>query len=174
MAERCRLFFALWPEAAFQNRCAEWVREHLPNLTGRLLSPANLHITLVFVGDVEAERQGCVEEVAGRVRGSPFTLTLDRLGYWRRPQVIWLGARQSPPALIELVAQLRTGLKACEVVSDRRPFQAHMTVARKVKKGTGSVSMQAMQWPVEDFALVGSELRPEGACYHVLQRWPLR
>ena len=172
--ERSRLFFALWPDARLQRQCADWVRDHLSGRTGRRLPAVNLHVTLAFIGEVDATGRACVESVADDVRSDAFTLMLDRVGYWRRPQVVWLGAGHSPPALIELAKRLREGLKRCEVEVDRRPFQAHMTVIRKAVKGPGVVPAPLVQWPVAAFVLVSAELRPEGACYRILRRWPLQ
>lgn len=173
-AERCRLFFALWPDSTLQLWCADWVKQTLAQHHGRPVPAVNLHITLAFVGDVERERHAGIEAVAGGVEGSAFTLSLDRLGYWRRPQVIWLGASDTPPALEAMVKRLRKGLKGCDIEIDSRPFNAHMTVMRKVKQRPVGIVLPTVAWPVNDFVLVSSQLRPEGACYRVLKRWPLR
>src|SRR4030067_1435014 len=86
-----RLVFALVPEPALQQRLAQAAEALLPRAAGRRVRAENLHCTLVFLGAVETAQRLCLEDAASLVRAEPFTLMLDRLGYFRRPQVAWLG-----------------------------------------------------------------------------------
>src|SRR3569623_2166129 len=131
--ERRRLFFALWPDevtrAALADRSAA-----LPADSGGRIVPTNLHITLVFLGALTAEQRAAVEAAAERIVMAPFTLTLDRYGYWRGPQVIWAGSGVTPVALRTLVNRLRLGAAACGVPVDRRAYQIHSTLYRRVRR----------------------------------------
>lgn len=78
-----RLFFALWPSDEARAALAGW-RDALPRPGGRPTAARNLHLTLAFAGDVDAETRTCLEQAAARVRGEPFSLPLDRLGVFKR------------------------------------------------------------------------------------------
>ena len=109
-----RLFFALWPEEALQRQLAMAAAALLPQTAGRRVRPENLHCTLVFLGNVEAGQRLCVEAAATTLAPTPsFTLVFDRFGYFRGPQVAWLGCSYTPPVLLDLVAQLGRGCAAC-------------------------------------------------------------
>jgi hypothetical protein len=69
--------------------------------------PQNLHLTLAFLGDVSAEKQQALSQLAGRIRQPGFTLKLDDAGQWLRSRVVWLGMRQPPRGLLQLANMLR-------------------------------------------------------------------
>ena len=168
-----RLFFALWPDERTRAGLAASVGE-VRGADGRASAPEDLHITLAFLGAVSPERLDCVVCAAERVRGEPFTLEVDRVGFWPRPRILWCGPTEHPPALLGLVASLQWGLKDCGFAPERRPFQAHVTLARNARK-TGRVALQRpVRWPVSEFVLAGS--RPDDAPprYRIIGRWPLR
>ncbi|HLB85992.1 MAG TPA: 2'-5' RNA ligase family protein, partial [Steroidobacteraceae bacterium] len=87
-----RLFFALWPDATLRSNAAERVAALVPSGGGRPQRPDQLHVTLVFLGQVSEERLDNVRAVAVEVTGNPFTFALDRLEHWRKPGVLCLTA----------------------------------------------------------------------------------
>lgn len=167
-----RLFFALWPDGAVREALAGLLEGESPH-TGRRVPEQNLHMTLAFVGNVTAEQQTCMEAVAATIEAAPFTVTLDRLGYWPRPRIVWAGASVTPPALIDLVARLNRGLSGCGHEPEQRPYQAHVTLTRKAHAGLRRREVEPIVWMVEDFCLVESLTGDNGSVYRVLIRWPL-
>lgn len=189
---RQRLFFALWPAPELQRELAERGREALGNRRARRVPAANLHVTLAFLGEVDADFRACAEAAAARVTAAPFTLSLDRLGYWGRRGLLWAGPSAQPEAVERLAADLNAVLADdCGHDPDRRPFRAHVTLARKVPKMPGRMAIEPLEWPVERFVLVASELGPApepsnpgatgrvsqglrgGTGYTVVGEWPL-
>jgi len=168
-----RLFFALWPEPELQDQLARAGAALISADRGRLVQPENLHCTLVFLGNVDPDQRICVEASADQVRGRPFLLRLDRFGYFRRPQVAWIGCSALPPQLSQLVTDLGAGCNSCGFPPERRPFEAHLTIARKVRRDPGRPLMMAIDWPVDRFALVESVTSSEGVRYRPLRYWPL-
>lgn len=168
-----RLFFALWPDGAVRAALAG-VLEDEPPRTGRCVPAGNLHLTLAFVGTVTAEQRACMEIAAAAVEAAPFTLTLDRLGYWPRPRVVWAGTGVTPAALRALVARLTTGLSGCGYAPEQRPYQAHVTLVRKASAGPQRREIPPIVWTAADFCLVESVAGDGGSVYRVLARWPLR
>ena len=169
--ETQRLFFALWPDAALRSAISRFAR-HVGR-GGRPVSPENFHITLAFLGSVTASTRVCVEHAADAVRVPPFAMSLDRVGHWPRPRVVWLGATETPGPLRALVVQLNRGLEQCGLRPDSRPFQPHLTILRKVSRGPARTEVDPLQWRVELFTLVESTTFPSGAVYRVLRQWPL-
>ncbi|BAN69346.1 2'-5' RNA ligase family protein [endosymbiont of unidentified scaly snail isolate Monju] len=80
-----RLFFALWPDEALRRRLADWQQTHLPPGV-QPTHPADLHLTLHFLGQVEEGRLGALRELGDRLAGEAFALCLDHLGHWPGPR----------------------------------------------------------------------------------------
>lgn len=171
-AEGQRLFFALWPEAALQQTLYKVGRTVSPQ-GGKPMHPDNLHITLSFLGTIDADKRHCLETHADALRLPPFELVLDCAGYWPRPRVVWLGASRVPPPLLALVSELNRGLAACGLTPESRPYSPHLTVLRKAGRGPEQSAIAPLSWPVRDFVLVQSLTLPQGAQYQVVRRWPL-
>lgn len=168
-----RLFFALWPSTAQRESLRRLAAQACRGGGGRPVPADNLHLTLAFLGSVEASTRAYLEAAAAAIHLPPFTLELDQAGYWRRPRVIWLGASQTPEPLQALVRQLRAALLGCGLEPEARPFAAHLTVMRKAVRGPARTEIAPFAWPVDSFALVASQTLPQGASYQVVARWPL-
>ncbi len=138
MAETIRTFIAIELDEATQRALAS-VQAQLKRERGasavRWVAPANIHITLKFLGDVVAAQlpavQAAVTQACAQV--TPFTLTLGGLGAFpsaQRANVIWVGAQGQ----IELAAQLAQRMdEACAALGfarEERPFTAHLTLGR--------------------------------------------
>ncbi len=167
-----RLFFALWPDARTRQALRS-VQDGLGAGCGRLTHPADLHVTLVFLGNVESGRMPCIETVADGIHAGPFELHFDRLDYWRRPRILWCGPSGRPPALDALVHNLQAGLQACHIEPDQRPYAPHVTLARKARPVDVRDPGVGLHWQVRDFVLVASRSGAEPPRYEVLRRWPL-
>jgi RNA 2',3'-cyclic 3'-phosphodiesterase len=166
-----RLFFALWPGNE-ERQGLQGVLSGLPKRHGREPHPADLHLTLAFLGEVDPARRVCAERAADGVHAGPFLLVLDRVGYWPRSRILWCGATERPEPLLRLLADLNRGLLGCGFVPDRRPFAPHLTLARKAPPIEARSVEPPLSWAVDSFALVGSRL-DERPSYQVLRRWPL-
>ena len=105
-----RLFFALWPDEPLRRDAAARVAALGASGTRSAAAADQLHVTLVFLGMVAEARIDNVRAVAASLAGSAFTLMLDRLEHWRRPQVLCLTASAIPAPLATLVEQLRAAL----------------------------------------------------------------
>lgn len=169
-----RLFFALWPPDEVRAKLAE-LQGSLMSFRGRATQAAQLHLTLLFLGAVAPERRSCLEAYASSMAVPPFDLILDTLGYWPRPQIVWLGNAAIPEPLRQLVNGLREGATHCGGAVEARPFRVHLTLMRKVpprpRPPRGMVP--ALRWPVREFRLMRSQLRPGGSEYSVVRAWPL-
>jgi len=168
-----RLFLAIWPNEAARAALAD-VQKRFPSGTGRAVNSDNLHITLVFLGATHEEQRQCVEQVMARVNSPEFSFTLDQLGYWRKPQVLWAGSSVTSSPLLMLAESVRDAAAQCGFRIEELPFQAHLTLFRKVRKPLRNApAMMPIPWAVNSFTLVESITAESGVFYKVLRTWPL-
>ena len=135
--------------------------------------PDNLHLTLAFIGSQKAEVQACLEQQAEAIDLPLFTLTFDQLGFFAKPQVVWLGDKNPPQSLLQLAQALKQAQLRCGLEPETRPFQTHLTLLRKVRHPPAPFQPEPISWPVKEFVLVASETLPEGAQYRILRRFSL-
>ncbi|MBE0626564.1 MAG: RNA 2',3'-cyclic phosphodiesterase [Burkholderiales bacterium] len=165
-----RLFFALWPPKDLQAGLAAWARQAAGS--GRAMRSENIHLTLAFLGAVDAALVPDLTALAAGVRFAAFRLRLDRVGYWKHKRIVWCGAAQDPEALGALVGSLRGRLCAAGMRYDPRPFVSHVTLVREASGISAAPPWIPLLWEAGDFALVRSA-RVEGRLsYQPLQRFP--
>ncbi len=139
----------------------------------------NIHLTLKFLGDVEALKIGEIAEaIAKTVKGyTPISLKTKGIGVFpgiKRPRVLWVGLTGQLEALVRLQKTLDENLKLLGFPGEKRPFKGHLTMGRikeriDVKK-FGDVRMAFRRFESETFTagrliLYKSELKPSGAVY---------
>ncbi len=173
-ADKHRVFFALWPDDEVARKFDEAGRLAHQSLGGRRMRRETLHLTLAFIGDVSTERLAELRDIAGAMRLPAFDLLFDRRHFLARRKIFWAAASVVSPRLRELAAVLNEQLKAADFRTEDRPFAAHVTLLRHARCDRESPEVDLrIEWPVRDFVLVESELKPEGASYRILQRWQL-
>lgn len=172
-----RLFFALWPDPAQQAALAEATRGVVERSGGQAVPPDNLHITLVFVGSVPESEIDRIESIATNVAKDvgtePALVALDTLEHWKKPRIVCLTTQQPANAQATRIAEvLGERLTAAGFAPDRKPFRPHVTLARKVSRG----SMQTLppwRWSFGEFALIESHNGPAGSVYRCRARFTL-
>ena len=174
VAEPVRLFFALWPEAGLQQTFYEAGLKLYQRCGGRPTRRENIHLTLAFLGEVDADRMQCVMDVADQITLPTFDMLFTCLGWWRQNQVAWAATDETPRPLIDLVKQLQLGLIAAGFKFDERRYQAHVTLLRKANCPSGLIESPPIIWQAKDFVLVRSTLHMDGPHYAIVQRWPLQ
>lgn len=168
-----RLFFALWPTPALQQQLYALARPLLEQAQGaRRTQAENLHLTLAFLGSVDAKGRACLEQRAEEIRVPSFELVFEQLGFFRGG-TWWVGTERVPSPLRTLVNALKAAQAACGLSPENREYQAHVTLARDLRRRPPPLSFDPIVWPVRQFALVRSQTAPDGARYEVLRRWPL-
>lgn len=173
MAETRRLFFALALPDEIQSQIISWRATHFPLSAGKPVAQANLHLTLAFLGDISAEKQRALSQLAGRIRQSAFNLCLNDAGQWLRSGVIWLGPRQAPRGLLQLADMLRAQAARSGCYQTPLPFHPHITLYRQA---TQAVALPApdFSWSFRptEFALYSSNFKQGRTRYQVLEKWP--
>lgn len=172
--EPVRLFFALWPDASLQQAFYQSGLKLYQRCGGHRTRRENIHLTLAFLGPVEAGRMQSIIAVADQIKLPAFDLRFTRLGWWRQNQVAWAAMDDMPRPLLDLVKQLQLGLSAVGFRFDERKYLPHITLLRKANCPSGVIETQPIAWPAKSFVLVRSILRENGAHYTIVQRWPLQ
>ncbi|HVY82186.1 MAG TPA: RNA 2',3'-cyclic phosphodiesterase [Steroidobacteraceae bacterium] len=165
---RHRLFFALWPSDTMQLALANAARAVLAACDGTSVPTQNLHLTLAFLGDVPASRVTELIDIGARVaaaRGEPIAITLDRIDYWRKPQLLCATATHSALGAAALAADLKSALTERGFAPDLKPFRVHATLARKVRRVTRDRAMAPVRWSFGAFRLIESRTTAQGSLY---------
>jgi 2'-5' RNA ligase len=128
----------------------------------------NLHITLAFLGQVDAGQFDAIVAAARSVRPRQFMLRLDEAGYWTHNHIAWLGAPQAPEELSAMVAELRAVLVQSGIRFDPKPFVPHVTMVRNARPPKEDwPTLNPVEWPVNGFVLVSSDRDESGPYYRI-------
>lgn len=187
---KTRTFVAIEASEALRRRAAGLVgrlRPLLPN--ARWVADENLHLTLMFLGDLgDAE----IAEVCRRTdwvarANAPFTLRVAGVGAFpdaRRPRAVWMGAGEGAEAVCRLQADLDDALADLAARGENRGFVPHWTLARLPRNAGGAsphlaevlsglADHDAGELRIEQLVVYASELRPGGPEYYPLATCPL-
>ena len=170
-SERARVFFAAWPTPEVQRSLGDVARQ-ADECGGRAVPAHNIHLTLVFIGDVPRPRVAELEALGSTIVAPRFDLVVDRLEYWRHNRILWAGVEEYPPALRALVERLQEPAAAGGFRIERRPYVPHITLRRDARRAPASARIH-VAWPVTEFALMESAQRERGRGYEGLRKWPL-
>jgi RNA 2',3'-cyclic 3'-phosphodiesterase len=172
-APSLRLFFALWPDVAVRVALDALARRIVVETGGRAVAADNLHLTLAFLGERPAAMVPELCEGVSTIAVSPFRLSLDDVGCWRKAGIAWLAAREPGAQMLELREHIVRALAALHIVIEERRFVAHVTLARRIESIVARQLTPPIDWQVGSFALVASRLDPRGVHYEALHSWPL-
>jgi 2'-5' RNA ligase len=97
----------------------------------RWLQPEDYHITLRFVGDVDARTAHDIAETLGEIRRPRAQARFDSLSWFGggKPRAI-VAKIKADPALIELQAEQERRLRRIGLEPETRKFIPHVTLAR--------------------------------------------
>lgn len=169
-----RLFFALEPDPDCKRAIDAW-RNRVLSADGRPVAAANFHVTLAFLGDVDAGRLERLCDAADALTPQAGELLLDRVGWWPRAGIYWLGTSAAPPALATLAGELARCGQRVGAPRDRRAFVPHVTLYRECRAPPPApATPPALRLPFDGFVLFRSERRRGGVRYEPVADWPAR
>jgi 2'-5' RNA ligase len=174
-----RAFIAVPIPQELRQRLAEAGVAALGDRNGvRVVRPEAMHVTLVFLGEVEetdlAAVRAAMEEAVTGV--GAFTASLGAAGQFppkRRPKVFYVGLADGAAECRRLYTGLHRRL-ARRFELDSRPFTPHITLAR-VKDPRSMPQAAALgirveaRFPVTRCVLYESTLTPQGAQYRAVE-----
>lgn len=185
---RLRTFIAVDPGKAIRDRLVA-LQDALARAGAEVkwVGPDNLHVTLLFLGEVVDKDVPSVCRVVREVAGrhAPFTMSVEKTGCFpsvRRPRILWVGVGQGAAELSALHDDLEQPLLdlGCYRREERR-FTPHITLGRNRKEGSHAELAAALvkksDWKAGEIAIheilvMSSELTSEGPEYTVLSRAP--
>lgn len=143
----------------------------------------NHHITLRFIGDVDASQAERIESALRTVSHPPFTvepLGLGVLPSRRTPRVLTVRIEPTPP-LQHLYDTLQDVLASVDIAPEARPYRPHITLARlkRVRPERLYTALRDLDGPglrpfrATHFYLYESTLTPDGAVHAVRARYAL-
>jgi 2'-5' RNA ligase len=177
-----RLFVALAIPSAVRKNLAEF----LATLSAqtRWVRAENLHVTLKFIGETQADMLGDIRAALSAVRSDrAVALDFRGLGFFpseRRPRVFWAGI-QACENLGVLASDIDRALMNLGIPPEKRPLSAHLTLARFGPPGLPEKLRAAIQENASrefgsvaagEFHLIESKLKPGGAEYTTLETFP--
>ena len=129
-------------------------------LRGNFTLDANLHLTLVFLGECDPRQVQAVKSVMEETRFSSFPLMIETVGYFKRNggNTWWIGLKENIP-LADLQSDLSGRLQQKGFLIESRKYTPHVTIGREVKLPAGFVHPEAPQvsFDVTSIELMKSE-----------------
>jgi len=113
-----------------------------------------LHLTLLYLGEVDGRVQREVVDALTGLRFAPFDLTLKGVGFFPprgEPTSLWAGVADPGP-VTALRQRIESRLRGVDVTPDARKFIPHVTLAR-----TAGSPVEAIVAYISDHVLFRSE-----------------
>ncbi len=134
-----RLFYAVRFDQTVQNALHTLQNRLRPHLAaGRMTRFENLHLTLVFVGEVAPARAPALIDIGRTVVVEPMVLRFGQIGRFRRSggDLIWM-AIEDNPALTALHRRLSAAVRDDGFPIEARRFKPHVTLCRAARFSRG-------------------------------------
>lgn len=156
---------------------------HRGGLVGaRWIEPADYHITLRFLGDVDRRTAHDVDSFLNDLESEPFDVTFDALASFGgdRPRAVFARAQPSP-RLSELQGDLERLMRKLGLPPEARKFVPHVTLARLRDSSPVDVAHYLAMHPIirpitftaRRFALMSSRDSIGGGPYVLEAAYPL-
>ena len=152
----------------------------------RWVAPANFHLTLKFLGDIEARQLEAIGDVL-ELAITPFPrciINAKGLGVFpglRQPRILWVGFIGDE--LTQLAERVNTALLPLGFAGETRGFAPHLTIGRwrQPDRRTANLREEIARWRDHDFGatlvdrliLFQSVLKPPGAVHSKLKVFKL-
>lgn len=152
------------------------------------IAPENIHLTLVFLGDVFRAQveplAGTLDAVAARI--IPFHYEVVGSGFFgspRSPRVLWVGVNEQGNEVTELQAHIVASVRELGLEIEDRPFRPHLTLGRvrtrdRVDELTSLLALAKStsygSVEVHRLRLMQSHLEHQGVRYSVLHESALK
>jgi 2'-5' RNA ligase len=150
--------------------------------------PDNMHVTLLFLGEVDDRDLPGVCRAVSRVAATepPFEMRVSGVGAFptpRRPKTVWAGVTDGAIELVRLHSGLETALIEMGAYRrEERAYTPHLTLGRVRTEADGQalavdlpkhLAWSGGQTTVNEVLVYASDLRRDGPVYSVLARGPL-
>lgn len=185
-SEAFRTFIAIELPADLRLRILDHInhlRRDCPEVKASWGRENNLHLTLKFLGNIQARSITALSEAAGEAAATcePFDLIVSGCGFFPRrakPNVLWIGVHDLEHRLHALHQALEEQCSAAGFGRDARAFHPHLTIARLRNPAGGRSLAEAhealdfapQRFTVSEIVVFKSELLREGSRHTALSR----
>ena len=141
-------------------------------------TPSRIHLTLKFLGGVEATRIERIEKAVRRAAKGISTHEVEVGGAGcfpspRNPRVLWVGLSIVPEPLKQLHARMEDELAIEGFPREKRKFSPHLTIGRIRTPRNSNLVAEALietgfrpeSFEATDVIVMRSDLKPTGAIY---------
>jgi RNA 2',3'-cyclic 3'-phosphodiesterase len=165
------------------------LKERLGDAPIRWAPTQNIHLTLMFLGDVSVKNLEMLKKVLQNEVSShhSFEFSVGGVGAFpnnRHARVIWVGV-EAPAELLNVQRGIEAAVSRLGYAREERPFSAHLTLGRVSRNATSkdihliSDVLESTKvgflgvTQVDSIHLLKSDLRPTGAVYSRVFSAPL-
>jgi len=182
-----RTFIAIELPEQIKHRLAELqTKLKESNTDVKWVNPENIHLTLKFLGEIDAVKSNQIIKVITEISSSftPFQVSLANIGAFPKiefARVIWVAIDTGNKEVKLLAQQLEERLDKLGIPKEDRPFSSHITIGR-VRSGKNSDKLAKSLKESEDYfrkenieftatgiTLFKSTLSSSGPSYEALQ-----
>ena len=163
-----RLFVALWPDPPTREAVALWQRAWTWPQGSALVPAERLHLTLHFLGNVPVQRLASVTDGL-KAPFEPVSLEFGWPDVWPNGVAV-LRPGSVPSGLLRLHETLSQRVADLGLPVDDRPFQPHLTLARRATGAQPPPHGPRLRWEADQGYVLALSL-PGGAGYEVLDRF---
>jgi 2'-5' RNA ligase len=175
-----RLFFSIeFSEPVKDALCEAIERIRTCCEQGSFTARENLHLTLVFLGEVSSASLPAVKEAMEEVNVAGFPLQIGGIGcfHQRSGSLYWAGVEASAP-LCALYESLCEALRKRGFAIEKRDYRPHISLVRravlKPDCDRSVLAVPVLRTQAESFSLMLSEIRDGRRVYTTLVNKPLR
>ena len=151
------------------------------------VGPAQVHVTLKFLGEITEDERHAVETLVARVTASeaPFAIRLNALGAFpslTAPRVVWVGVGEGGEVVSRIAEAIEREGASIPLRREERAFSPHLTLGRVRSPRGRQALVTALRdarweppppWRVSLVTLYQSVLRPDGPQHTILADLPL-
>jgi 2'-5' RNA ligase len=187
--ERWRVFCAIDLPETIRAKISDhvkYLREDVPEAHASWVNPANIHLTLKFIGEIPKFRVGELSKAASRAAemSGHFAIRIEQAGAFPKdgpPRVLWIGIDDFLGKLAELQTRLEEECATAGFAKEGRAFHPHLTIAR-LRKPQGArtlahshreLGFEPLEFEVDKLLVIQSELGRDGSKYTVVSQHPL-
>ncbi len=183
MTYRC--FFALEVPEPLRANLVHTLRD-ISKIPGvNWVPPQNLHLTLLFLGDVKQELVPALTQIQLDSSDIWKSISMSARGIElfpaKAPRLVWVNLQAEDRSIFDLHKELGRQIRALGIELDAKALKLHITLGRIKAQLPPQVERSLIESPLDtqyliydQLTLYRSVLRPEGPVYSIIEQSKLR
>jgi len=168
-----RLFLACWPDQSLQGILDDLAGHLQLKHGGRKTEKENIHLTLVFLGQVQLSNERQLRQKLRTLDIKQFDLEIDKTGSFTHCRINWVGPRVVPNGLSDLQNVLKLISEELGFQRDDLAYQPHISLLHK-PQAEFDFDIKPISWNIDHYCLIESKANKGGVEYEVIEEFPLR